>query len=152
MYRCICSRERGAALVDAAVGFAAIFPFLLVVCLVMVEASYAYIINRNMQQGACLAARGLAFYYQSNPEVVTTPAEQQAIFSSVRIPGYVADNSQFSIPQGGWNTAGTPPTVTVVCTYIPGKGTPPLASFPNPDPLGLGSAYRVSCPATYRLQ
>ena len=154
MCRSIPSREKGAALVDAAVGFCFVFPFLLIVCVVMIEASYAYIIARNMQEGACLASRALAHYYLTNPEVPTTPAEQQAIFSGIRIPGYVADNSQFSIPSGsaGWNTGGTPQTVTVVCTYLPGKGTPPLGPFPNPDPLGLGNAYRVSCAATYRLQ
>jgi hypothetical protein len=152
MCKAVLSRKRGAVLVDATAGFVIVFPLLVAVLLIMVEASYAYVINRNMQEGAALAARGLAIFYQTNPEVVTTTSEQQAIFSAIRIPNYLADNSQFSIPAGGWNTAGTPPTVTVVCTYLPGKGSPALAPFPNPDPLGLGALYRVSCKSTYRLE
>lgn len=152
MKRVVIYRQRGAMLAEAACSFALIFPLLILVIFVTIEASYAYTIGSNMNQAASLAARALAVYYQTNPEVVTNTSQQQAIFSNIRIPNMVSGNNQFSIPSGGWNLTSSPPTVTVIVQYLPGQGSPPLAPFPNPDPLNLGSAFVISVPATYRLQ
>lgn len=127
-----------------------IAPIMLMMIYAVVEASQAYLIASAMNNGAALAARALADYYQTNPEVVYTNSEQQAIFSNIRINGKIADNSQFTIPAGGWNLSSNPPTVTVVCSYLPGKGSPSLPPYPALDPLKLGS-FIVSSSATYSL-
>lgn len=146
-------RSKGAILVEASSAMVVMFPLLVLVIFVTLEASYAYVIGRNMNNAAFLAARALGNRYQQNPNIVTDTAAQQAIFSSIRIPNMVSGNGQFQIPPGnaGWNTASSPPTVTVVVTYTPGMGTPALPAFPNPDPLKLGAAFRISSSASYRL-
>jgi hypothetical protein len=130
---------------------ALLFPILLMVIYVALQASYAYVIAQNMNEGAYLAARALAVGYRFNPNLPNDTTSQQTIFSRVRITNFVASNSQFSIPSNGWNMS-TPATVTVKCRYLSGQGSPALPTFPKPDLLGLGSAFVIESNATYRLQ
>jgi Flp pilus assembly protein TadG len=132
---------------------AAFVPILFVIILVIIESSFAYNISRNMNIAAALAARGLAAQYELDSGLPSNTTEQQAVFSGIRITNMVNSNNQFTIPNGsaGWNTGATPPTVTVKVKYLSGQGSPALPSFPNPDPLGLGSAFVIQSTATYRL-
>lgn len=143
------NRRRGAVMAEAVSALAVMFPLLVLIIFVTLEASYAYVIGRNMNNAAFLASRALGLKYQTYPGIVTDTAEQQAIFSTIRIPNMVSGNAQFTIMN--WNTAASPPTVTVQVTYLPGQGTPALPSFPNPDPLNLGAAFRIGSSATYRM-
>lgn len=142
----------GMTLSEAACALGLLTPVLLFVSLVVIEASRAYVIGTAMVNGAALAARSMAEYYRTNPEVAVTTSKQQAIFTNIRIPNMISSNSQFSIPAGGWNLTATPPRVTVVVTYLPGQGSPALPSFPSIDPLKLGSNFVISESATYALQ
>lgn len=144
----------GGVLIEATVAFFIFFPLILLVLLVSVEASQAYLINQAMTNGAYMAATGLSDYYQIDPDIATNTVLQQAVFSQIRLPNMINSNSQFSIPSGtsGWNTTSNPPTVTVVVTYLSGQGSPPLPSFPNPDPLNLGSIFKISASSTCSLQ
>ena len=144
-------RNKGSLLVEAVSALAMMSPIFLIMIFVVIEASQAYVIATAMTEGAGLASRALADYYQTNPEVVYTSSEQQAIFANIRIPGKISSNAQFSIPTGGWNLTSSPPTVTVVCSYLPGQGSPALGPYPSIDPLGLGSRFVVSSSATYSL-
>lgn len=145
-------RKQSGMLLAEAVSILAIFlPLIILVLFVTMQASQAYVIARNMNQGALLAARELAEEYRMNPDIVTDTTATQAIFSQIRIEKMVSANEQFSIPQNGWQTQTNPKTVTVIVTYISGVGNPPNPSFPSPDFLGLGSAFRISQPATYRI-
>jgi len=104
-----------------------------------------------MNQGAMIAARSLAEEYLVNNDIANDSAAQDAIFSEIRLKDMISDNSQFTIPNGGWQTASDPKTVTVVCTYLPGVGNPANPPFPNPDILGLGGNFKISMSATYRI-
>lgn len=145
-------RKQSGMLLAEAVSIMALFlPLIVLVVFVSIQASQAYVIARNMNQGALLAARGLAEEYRKDPDIVTNKSKQDAIFYQVRIDEMISSNEQFSIPKDGWQTASNPKTVTVVVTYLPGAGNPPNPAFPNPDILGLGNAFRIAMPATYRL-
>ena len=148
-------RERfsGSVLAEVTAGMLLLFPTIILAIYVVVELSQAMAISQAMNEGAYLAARALAVYYKSDPEVVTTSSEQQTIFSSIRITNMINSNNQFTIPSGssGWNTSGSPPTVTVVVKYLSGQGSPALPTFPYPDPLHLGSTFTISGTATAAL-
>lgn len=146
-------RRTGTTILETALSLALLVPILFTVIFVVLEYSYGYNINRNMNIAAALAARGLAAQYQTDSNLPNNSAEQQAVYSGIRITNMVNSNNQFSVPSGsaGWNTSATPPTVTVKVRYLSGQGTPALPSFPNPDPLGLGSAFVIQSSATYRL-
>lgn len=131
---------------------ATLTPVLLAATLVVIEASKVYSIGTSMMNGANLAAASLANYYHTNPAVVTDTYAQQQVFNNIRISQMIASNRQFSIPPGGWNLTANPPRVTVVCTYLPGQGTPALPAFPTVDPLKLGSKFTISESATYALK
>lgn len=144
--------ERGGMLAEAAAAVAILFPLLLVVLFVALEASFAFNIGRSMTEGSSLAARTLATRYRTNPEIVTDQSQQQSIFQKIRIPTMISSNRQFTIPANGWKLSGTASTVTVVVTYLPGEGSPALAAFPHFDPLNLTQAFRISSTSTFRLQ
>lgn len=146
------ANNHGGALAETVTTIAIMLPVLVIALLVIIEASRACTISNQMTQGAYLAARELAINYHNYPEVATTPALQQAIFSNVRINNYVSGNAQFQLAGAGFNVAGKPSTVTVSCTYLSGQGSPPLPSFPTCDPLKLGSLYKITSTATYALQ
>ncbi|MBS1996795.1 MAG: hypothetical protein JSS86_10810 [Cyanobacteria bacterium SZAS LIN-2] len=143
---------RGTTLSEAVMSLATLTPVLLAVTLVVIEASKVYSIEASMKNGANLAAASLANYYHTNPGVVTDPDAQQQVFNNIRISQMIASNSQFSIPAGGWNLTANPPRVTVLCTYLPGQGSPALPAFPTIDPLKLGSRFTISESATYALK
>lgn len=146
-------RPKGGAAVTETVATMVIFvPIIVLIVLVVVQASIACVISSKMTQGAHLAARALATQYGTNPSIAADKAMQQSILTNVRLQNYVTDNSQFDVDDSSWQTTTTPPTVTVTCTYLPGVGNPPLAPFPSFDPLGLGRSFKISAAATCRLQ
>ena len=130
-------------------GLTVVFPLIVLVTYVVMETSQAYMISQAMNQAAYLAAKGLANYYQTNPEVISNTIEQQNIFSAIRFTNLISSNNQFQI--AGWNTSNNPGTVTVTVTYLSGQGSPPLPSFPNPDPLNLSSVFTISSSSTCAL-
>ncbi|MDX2108439.1 MAG: hypothetical protein SFY67_18745 [Candidatus Melainabacteria bacterium] len=145
-------KAKGAVLAESVAVTALSLPLLILIMLVVVEASQAFLITRSMRQGASLAARALAREYRINKNIVTDAVKQKHIFNSVRIEYMISTGDQFQVPNGGWDLSSTPPTVKVVATYLPGCGNPPLPAFPNPDPLGLEASFRISSAATFRLQ
>ena len=128
---------------EAVAAMALFFPlFVLIICAGL-EASYAYVIARNMSEGSYLAAQQMAAAYKSYPGIVRDSAAQQAVFSQIRIPNFVASNAQFYFPSNAWQTTGSLQTVTVGCKYISGAGSPTLPQSPISDPLGLGANFTV---------
>lgn len=145
------NRNRSGMLAEAVSSLALLLPVMLIIVFVAIQGSNAYVIARHMNQGAMIAARSLAEEYLVNNDIATDTAAQDAIFSEIRLKDMISDNSQFTIPNGGWQTASDPKTVTVVCTYLPGVGNPANPPFPNPDILGLGGNFKISMAATYRI-
>ena len=127
-------------------------PIIVLVIFVALEAGYAFVLAKSLSEGAGMASRALAYEYRANPQIATDSTSQQAIFSRIRIENVISGNEQFEIPSGGWQVSAEPKTVTVVVKYLPGKGSPALPAFPDPDPLNLGSAFTVAVTSTYRLQ
>lgn len=144
--------SRGAALAEAVATIAIFVPIIVLIVLVTIQSSIACVISAKMAHGAHLAARALAAQYGTTQSISVDSVQQQKILTNVRIPSYVADNSQFELSSTSWQTTAVPPTVTVSCSYIPGVGTPPLPAFPTFDPLGLGRLFKIKSSATCRLQ
>jgi Flp pilus assembly protein TadG len=126
---------------------ALLLPIIVTCTFVIIEASQGFAIARDLQIGAELAARALATEGSSQGQVLAT---QQTIFSNIVIPNRIVDSSQFS-PAPYFNHSASPPTVTVYVQYK-STGTKKPPTFPNPDPLNLGSTFVIKAQATYRLQ
>lgn len=138
-------RAGGAVLAEAVAVTAFMLPILVFLALVIVQATSAYIIDRDLQVAAALAARALAAQgVPKDGQQVT----QDIIFSNIKIPGRVVDPSQFS-PAPVYNFTASPPTVTVFVQY---KSTGIQPVSPIPDPLNLGKLFIIKAQATYRLQ
>lgn len=144
-------RNQAGSLVEAICGFALLFPLLVLIVFVTIEASQAYVIGRYMNEGATMAARALAEEYHYNHNLPSDAATQQAIFSNIRIQNMISSNQQFQVSAQDWQTTNDPKYVTVHVTYIPGVGNPPNPPFPNPNILNLGSAFAITVSSTYRL-
>lgn len=143
----------GGTLVESVAAIALILPLVVLVIFVTIEASQAYVICRSLNQGAYLAARELANCYKSDPSIQWDRAKQESmVYSNIRIPNMISSNSQFTCTSSDWKLTSSPPTVRVVVRYLGGQGSPALPSFPNPDPLKLGSSFVISSSATYGLQ
>ena len=130
-------------LVEVAATLALLFPSLILLTFVVVEAAQGYEIARDLQIGASLAARALGAQGSN-----TTSAQQTQILSNVSVANHVVDPSQFY--NVVWNNAANPPSVTVYVQYK-STGTKKPPTFPKPDPLNLGSAFVLKAQATYRV-
>ena len=138
-------RASGGALAEAVSVTAFMLPILVFLSLVIVQATNAYIIDRDLQIAAGLAARALAEQgVPKNGQQVT----QDIIFTNIKIPDRVVDPSQFS-PAPVYNFTSNPPSVTVFVQY---KSTGLQPVTPLPDPLNLGKLFVIKAQATYRLQ
>ncbi len=126
-----------------------LFPVLFLIILASVEACTAYIIKQHMTEAAFLAARALSVAYQTNPNLPGDAEAQQAVFTKIRIPHYVANNAQFSFPNNAWRTSGNPKTVSVICRYASAQYG--LAPFPTFSVLNLSKSFKIETEATYRL-
>jgi archaellum component FlaG (FlaF/FlaG flagellin family) len=144
-------RNQSGMLTEAISSLMMFIPLLVVVILVTIQATQAYLIAKNMSRAAQIAARSLAEEYKSNSQIVSDSSAQQAIFNDIRIPQMVSSNQQFYIPPTGWQTTVEPKTVTVVVTYISGVGSPANPAYPNPNILNLSSAFRISADSTFRI-
>ena len=136
--------SRGLTLVECTSAMALFIPVTVLLTFVTIEATKAYEISRDLQLAAGLAARALA-----HSGSTTTAQQQDTILSNVRISNTVVDPSQFYKVQ--WNKSNDPPTVTV-CVQSKSTGSRQPQTFPNPDPLNLGSQFNMTSSATYRLQ
>lgn len=140
---------RGVAITEAAAALTLILPLIFLVIFVVLEASYAYTLKNALAEGAREAARNLAINYGQNQAIATDRTLQNAeVFDNIRITNVINNSSQFDDPV--FNTAADPPTVEVTVHYRGGQfGLPP---FPNPDPLNLGSNFKIDATSTYRLE
>lgn len=138
-------RGSGGVLAEAVAVTSFMLPILVFLSLVIIQATNAYIIDRDLQVAAGLAARALAEQgVPKDGQQVT----QDIIFSNIKIPDRVVDPSQFS-PAPIYNFTSKPPTVTVFVQY---KSTGAQPVSPIPDPLNLGKLFIIKAQATYRLQ
>lgn len=144
-------RNQCGMLTEAVSSLMLFIPLLVMLILVTIQATEAYLIAKNMSRAAQIAARSLAETYKSNSQIATDSSAQQAIFDNIRIPQMVSANSQFSIPANGWQTTAQPKTVTVVVTYISGVGSPANPPYPNPNILNMSSLFKISADSTYRI-
>ena len=142
-------RSKGAVLAEFAAVMALMFPVLMLILFVVLEMAQAYLIKDALSQAARQAARDLAIVYGQDPTIQFSRANQDStVFSKIQIPNVVNSAVQFSNPV--WNSAASPPTVSVSVSYTSGKNGLPV--FPNPDPLSLGSSFSLSGSSTYRLE
>ncbi len=144
-------RNQCGMLSEAVSSLALFIPLLVIIIMVTIQATQAYLIAKNMSRAAQIAARTLAEEYQSNSQIATDTSAQQAILDNIRIPQMVSSNQQFNIPSTGWQTTVDPKTVTVVVTYIPGVGSPANPPYPNPNILNMSSLFKISADSTYRI-
>lgn len=142
-------KTSGATIAESAASLVILLPLAIIIILVVLEASYAYLIRTSLTQAAREASRDLAIAYGQDPSIATSRSLQDAqVFSNIRIAKIVAANQQFDNPV--FDTTGTPPTVSVTVRYLSNQyGLPP---FPNPDPLNLGSSFVITATSSYRLE
>jgi len=151
---------------------ALLFPIIMAILYVVMEASQAYVITEALDEAARQAARNIGATYQKYPGIATNNAQCltlccQPILKPVGTAGaYVTATEQF----GGSGGAGsnitftklttlgtqgntTPPTVTVTCTYI-SDGTTGLPKFPQWDVLRLSSVagFKMMGTAVYQIE
>src|SRR5581483_11498119 len=88
-------KQKGITLVEFAAAASLYLPLLFAIIFVIMETSAAYVIKTNIDAAAKQAGRSLAHAYGMDPTVATDSAKQQAIFTEIRIPAYVANNAQF---------------------------------------------------------
>ena len=136
-------KQSGATLVEATTTLVWFVPLVLTVLFVIIEATKAYEISRDLQIGAGLAARALA-----SAGSTTTSQQQADILQNVVVGNTIVDSSQFYAVN--WQRTSTPPSVTV-CVQHKSTGANQPATFPNPDPLHLGAQFVMKEQATFRL-
>jgi hypothetical protein len=142
-------RCQGVSICEAAASLSVILPLVFLMLYVVVEVSYAYLLEASLAQGAREAARDLAISYGRNPAVANNRTlEDASVFDNVRIHNIINDSGQFDDPE--WNTGTSPHTVHVVVKYTGNKYG--LHPFPYPDPLHLGMNFIVTAESTYRLE
>jgi hypothetical protein len=134
-------------------------PLLIAILYVVLEGSYAYTIQTNLDSSARRAARALAINYGNNPTAAQAsggPNGYLAAFGKCCIPHFVQDvNTQFVSPPGYtnfFNTGTNPPQVSVTVTYPSAGIAPDMPPFPNPDVLHLGSNFKLQSTATYSVE
>lgn len=141
--------RRGLVLAETAASMMILIPLLMIILFTIWEVSQAYFLKASLAQASRQAARQLAIAYGRDPDVATNRALQESlVLNQIRLPGVVADSSQFSLVS--FQTDEVPHTVTVRTQYS--SGAFGLAPFPMPDPLHLGSAFVPSAESTYRLE
>ena len=148
MHRIYYHRRSAYIAVEFVAAMCFLLPIVAVVGWAVYEASQAYQIYCMLNQCASWGARKLAIAYGQNP--TGTMANPSPYFNNITYGNIVNNSQQFSIPAGGWQPAGIPPTVTVNCTYQSDQHGCP--HFPAPDPLNLGSNFTLVGQATYRLE
>lgn len=142
-------RKNGSTLAETAAAMVVLLPVVVCLIFVVLEASQAYLIQQSLDQAAREAARNLAVQYGQNNSIAASRITQDTlVFDGIRIHNVVNASSQFEDPT--WDTSGSPPTVSVKVDYTSGKNG--LPTFPNPDPLHLGSHFQLSGSSTYRLE
>lgn len=138
-------RASGGVLAESVAVTSFLLPVLVFLAMVIIQATNAYMIDRDLQIAAGLAARALAEQgVPKHGQQVT----QDIIFTNIKITNSVVDPSQFS-PAPVYNFSSSPPTVTVFVQY---KSTGIQPVSPIPDPLNLGKLFIIKAQATYRLQ
>lgn len=141
--------RHGGSIAELAASLTILLPIIIVGAFVAIESAQVFMINAALNQSASWAARQVAIAYGSNP--TATKANPTSIFRNIKFMNIVVSPQQFQIPsQGGWNESSQPPSVTVVVSFK--SGTYGCPTFPNPDPLGLGSNLTISARATCRLE
>lgn len=145
------ANQSGVSLVEFAAALALGLPLLIAILYVVLEASVYFAIRTNIDIAARNAARALAIEYGKDPTIASAPGgpKVQAVLNKIRIPGFVVNNLQFNTPT--FDTAVSPSSVTIVCQY-PSGGLYGLPKFPNPDPLKLGSSFKVISSATFATE
>lgn len=142
------TRTRHAQILAESVVALTIFtPLIIFMIWAIIEVSYVYVIGIHMTEAAQLAAQALASQFQRDQAIERSQQKQAEILSNIRIPGMVQSNAQFTVES--WQTRKQPRSVTVVCTYIPGEGDPPLATFPNPDLFHMAKDFQICSRATH---
>lgn len=144
------SRKTRGSLSEAAASIAIVLPIGIIAVFISWQVSQVYMIKTTLGLAAQTAARALAINYGRDP--VMTKAFPEQTFAKIKHVGIVKDPAQFSIPNGtsGWDENANPPTVTVQVEFQGGRyGLPP---FPNPDPLGLGSDFKITGVGKCRLE
>jgi hypothetical protein len=141
--------QKGSSIAETAASLVIFLPILIAVLFVVLEASQAYLIKESLAQGAREAARNLAVQYGQNSQIVNNrPMEDTMVFDNIQIHNIINSSTQFDDPV--WNTTAIPPTVQVTVHYTSGQNG--LPTFPNPDPLHIGSQFALDAVSTYRLE
>ncbi|MBI4533791.1 MAG: hypothetical protein HY711_07565 [Candidatus Melainabacteria bacterium] len=137
------------AIAETGASLTILLPLALLIAFMILETSYAYLIKSCLSQAACMAARDLSIAYGENQSVATSRSLQDAmVFDSIRISKIIAASPQFDNPT--FATGANPPTVSVTVRYLSGQYG--LPTFPNPDPLMLGTSFVITATSTYRLE
>ena len=142
------ARKRGITLVESVASMTVMIPILTSCAMVISEVTHAYVIKQGLQQSAREAARGLAAVYAESKMVDGSRSLQdQLVYDNVRSSNVVNASAQFDTAV--FNTASSPPTVTVNVRYTSAQNG--LSAFPLFDPLNLGSSFKINAEATYPI-
>jgi hypothetical protein len=142
-------RNRGGTIIEWVAGAVLFIPLLFMIIFTVLEVSRAYAIKVSVEEAARRAARQLATDYGIDPVGNSSTAHQLSIYTNIRIPTVVADNSQFS--GAAYALGPAPQTVSVTVTYPPNGIPGVLPPFPDIDPLRLRGQIQINSIATFPL-
>ncbi len=141
--------QRGFGMAETAASLSIMLPLVVTLIFVILEVSYAFMLESTLSEASRQAARDLAIAYGVNPLVATSRSLQNSmVFDSIRINNVLKNSQQFDTPV--FQTTTDPATVSVQVRYLSNQYG--LPAFPNPDPLHLGSKYQVVASSTCRLE
>ncbi len=142
-------KRAGQSLAEGAAVMALMLPLFIVIIFVGGEVVQAYLIKNVLTQAASKAARDMSIDYWQDKSIARNRLQQNAlVFDHIRITGVIADSRQFS--DASFDTTAVPPTVTVTVNYD--GGSYGLMPFPQPDPLGLGTFFKLSSSTVHSLE
>ena len=114
-------RQSGSAIAESSSSLAVLLPLLVIVTLVTIQGTSAYVIHASLTAAALEAAHdiGSVWAAQNQPGQPLTNDQQQAVFNAIIVPHLIsANNSSQSNPNflpAQFNFSDSPPTVTSHC-------------------------------------
>ena len=125
--------QKGSTLVESASAFTILVPLIVLMGLVVIQSTVAYVIHASLTQAALEAAHDLGSVWvsQNQPNQALTSAQQQYVYNGITIPNVIPSNTSGgnnpNFSNATFDFTSSPQTVTVTAMFIPGYG---MYSFP----------------------
>lgn len=137
------------SIAEAAGALGLLLPLVVTMVFVVLEVSYAYFLKSSLSECARRAARDMSIAYGVSPLVANNRSTQDLmVYNNIRLQNVLNNSAQFD--DAVFDLSEEPATYTVTVRYLSNQYG--LPAFPYPDPLQLGSNYKISATSTYRLE